>query len=350
MNIDLRTDYLGLELANPLVPSASPLSRKLDTAKALEDAGASALVMHSLFEEEIEADEHAFHDLAAFNDLGHGEADDYLPVHPDYTGRLDAYLEQLRRLKEALDIPVIASLNGVTDGGWLQHAQDLEQAGADALELNIYYVAADIDEPAAAVEQRYVDIVRHVRQAVSLPLCIKLGSQFTSPLHFIRQLAEAGADGVALFNRFYQPDLDLVSLDVVPTLHLSSPHESLLRMHWIAMLHGRLDISLAATGGIHDAPQVAKLLLAGADVTHLCATLLRNGPDYVHEIKRQLCHWMEDNEYASVRQLKGSVSQLHARNPAAFERANYLEVLERYEPPLVVRARLAEPDPNPDHC
>ena len=349
MSIDLRTDYLGLELANPLAPSASPLSRKLDTARALEDAGASALVMYSLFEEEIEAEERAFEELDAWA-ATHAEAGGYLPVHPDYRSRLDAYLEQLARLKSALDIPVVASLNGVTDSGWLEHSRDLQQAGADALELNIYYVAANIAESAAAVEQRYLDIVRHVKQEVSIPVCVKLGSQFTSPVHFIKQLELAGADGVALFNRFYQPDLELTSLDVTPTLTLSSPHEALLRMHWIGILHGRVDLTLAATGGIHEAPQVIKLLLAGADVTHLCATLLTHGPAQLGEIKRQLCRWMEDNEYESVRQFKGSVSQLHARDPSAFERANYLEVLERYEPPLAVRADLETPDESPDRC
>ncbi len=349
MSIDLRTDYLGLELANPLVPSASPLSRRLDMARALEDAGASALVMYSLFEEEVEAEMRAFEELDAWS-ANHAEAGDYLPVHPDYRGRLDAYLEQLQRLKSALDIPVVASLNGTSDGGWLQHAEDLQRAGADALELNVYYVAVDMEEPATAVERRYLDIVRHVKQAVSIPVCVKLGSQFTSPVHFIRALEQAGADGVALFNRFYQPDLNLVTLEVMPTLELSSPYESLLRMHWIAMLHGRVDLTLAATGGIHEVPQVIKLLLAGADVTHLCATLLQHGPSQLRQIKQQLCRWMEENEYASVRQLKGSVSQLHARDPGAFERANYLEVLERYQAPLAVRAQLDAVDEAPDHC
>ncbi len=324
MTIDLRTRYLGMELANPLVPSASPLTRALDTARALEDAGAPALVLHSLFAEELEED---------------GER------------RLEAYLDQLQRLRSALDIPLIASLNGAADGCWLERARDLQAAGADALELNIYCVAADIDTPCSTVEAHYLALVRHVRQTVvSLPLCIKIGPQFSALAHFVRQLQEAGADGVALFNRFYQPDLDLLSRRLVPTLQLSSPHESLLAMHWIAILHGRVDLSLAATGGIHDAPQVAKLLLAGADVTHLCATLLRNGPDYLAEIKRQLCHWMADNGHDSVHALKGSLSALHTQDPGAFERAHYVEVLERYEPPLVVRGRLAEADEQPDRC
>lgn len=329
--MDLSTNYLGLTLKNPLVPSASPLSKNTDTAKKLEDAGASALVMYSLFEEEIIEEEADYDFLLHGQSMGHGEADSYLPIPAIYKNCLDLYLEQIQKLKQQLDIPVIASLNGVTNSGWTTHARDLQSAGADALELNIYYIPVDINESSADVEQRYIDILKAVKEQVTIPVTCKLTSQFSSPGHFIRQLEAAGADGVALFNRFYQPDINLQSLKIDPKLTLSSPYEMLLRMHWIALVHGRTDLSLAATGGIHSSESVVKLLLAGADVTHLCSILIKQGPEVIGTILAGLERWLEDNQFQSVTQLKGSVSQGKATNPAAYERLNYLQILQGYK-------------------
>jgi len=328
--MDLTTDYLGLALKNPIVPSASPLSKNIDTAKRLEDAGASALVMYSLFEEEMIEEAENLDFLMEGQSLGTAEADSYLPVADCYKNCLDLYLEQLDKLKGALEIPVIASLNGVTNGGWIEHAKDIEEAGADALELNIYYIPTDITESGAEVENRYIDILKSVKQQVSIPVTCKLTSQFSSPGHLVKQLEIAGANGVSLFNRFYQPDINLQSLEIDPKLSLSSPYESLLRMHWIALIRGHTEMSLAATGGIHDVQSVVKLLLVGADVTHLCSVLLKQGPDVVKTIIDNLAQWMDENDYESVSQLKGSLSQGKAINPIAFERVNYLEVLQGY--------------------
>jgi len=329
---DLSTEYLGLRLANPLVPSASPLSRDLDTATRLRDAGAPALVMYSLFEEKIEQEEQQLARFLHQQGIGHGEADSFHPVPDDYHSYLDGYLEQLRRLK-ALDIPIIASLNGTTLGGWVEYGKLLEQAGADALELNVYYIAANLAESSHDVEQRYIDILRQLQQQVSLPVTMKLSSQFSSPLHFIQRLEEAGASGVALFNRFYLPDIDLETLKITPTLNLSSSREALLRVRWTALLHGRVNLSLAVTGGFHTAEDMLKALLAGADVTHLCSALLEQGPQHLAQVLEDMQHWLDEHEYESVRQLKGSLSQQHAIDPAAYERVNYISVLDNYTPP-----------------
>lgn len=326
--MDLQTEYLGLNLKNPIVPSASPLSKDVDTARKLEDAGASALVMYSLFEEEVIEEDETYDDLLAEQDFGFGEADSFLPLPDVYKNSLDLYLEQISRLKENLEIPVIASLNGVTNGGWIEHAKDLQQAGADALELNIYYIPTDITESGTAVEQRYIEILQAVKAQLSIPVTCKLSSQFSSPGHFIKQLEAAGADGVSLFNRFYQPDINLDTLKIDPSLTLSSPYESLLRMHWIALLRDHTQMSLSATGGIHDAQSIIKLLLVGADVTHLCSFLLKHGAGAIKYILQELEQWLEENEYESVQQLKGSVSKNKAINPIAYERLNYLEVLQ----------------------
>ena len=333
--VDLSTEYLGLKLANPLVPSASPLSRDLDTARRLEDAGASALVMYSLFEEAIHASEAAaarfFHEQA----IGFGEADSFLPVPaPEaYLSELDEYLEQVVSLKQALHIPVIASLNGITPGGWVHYGRQLQEAGADALELNVYYVASNTHESAAEVEGRYVELLYELKQHVSIPITMKLSSQFSSLGHFVRNLESAGARGVALFNRFYQPDIDLVTREVVPTLTLSSPYEALLRIHWVAALYGQVGLSLAVTGGMHSETDVLKALMAGADVTHLCSVLLKEGPEFLGSIRDDLIRWMEKHEYSSVKQLKGSVSRKHAIDPGAYDRANYVKVMDSHRSP-----------------
>jgi len=331
--VDLSTEYLGLKLANPLVPSASPLSRDLNTAKRLEDAGAAAIVMVSLFEEKIENE--AQHAARFFyqQGIGYAEADSFHPLPGQVKSYQDDYLEQLQRLKRALDIPVIASLNGTSLGGWIDYGKELQQAGADALELNAYNIAANPEESSSAVEQRYVDLLTELKHHVSLPITMKLSPQFSAPIHFARQLQAAGADGLALFNRFYQPDIDLESLNVVPKLELSTSAESLLRIRWVALLHSKVNLSLAVTGGFHTAEDVVKALLAGADVTHLCSTLLAHGPEYLETVLQGLAHWLEQHEYQSVAQMKGSVSQQHAIDPSAYERANYISVLDSYTSP-----------------
>lgn len=330
MNMDLRTRYLGLELKNPLVPSASPLSRSLDSARALEDAGASALVMYSLFEEEVNAQMQQ----AAFlqqQDVGYSEAESFLPLHAEPGSGLDAYLEQLRRLKEYLSIPVIASLNGVSLDGWVENGKLLAEAGADALELNAYYVAADTAISAAEIEQRYITLLSELRSVVSIPITVKLSPYFSSLGNFVTKLEAAGANGISLFNRFYQPDIDVNSLRVTPTLHLSHPGDNLLAMRWLGLLHGRGNLSMAATGGIHRAEDAIKMLLAGADVTHLCSALLLHGPKRLREILNGINQWLEESPYDSLEEIKGVLSQHHIKDPADYERASYVRMLDSYK-------------------
>ncbi len=334
--VDLTTDYLGLKLANPLVPSASPLSKDLDSARRLEDAGASALVMYSLFEEKIEAEEHQMDRFFYNQSIGHNESDSFHPMPENIQTYQEQYLEHLQQLKSALSIPVIASLNGTSLSGWVEYGKQLQQAGADALELNIYHLAANADENGDAVEQRYLDILQELKGQVSVPIVMKLSSQFSSPIHFAKRLEAAGADGIALFNRFYQPDIDLETLEVVPKLELSSSAEALLRIRWTALLYGRTKLSLAVTGGFHQTPDVLKALLAGADVVHLCSVLLKHGTSRLREILAEMEQWLAEHEYESVNQLKGSVSRQHAIDPSAYERANYVQVLDSYSSPAGV--------------
>lgn len=335
--IDLTTRYLGLALDHPLVPSASPLSRSLDSARRLEDAGAAALVMHSLFEEAVHHEQAMQARFLHHQAIGHAEADSFLPLPTRYLNEVDDYLETLQGLKRHLAIPIIASLNGMTPDGWVSHGRELAEAGADALELNVYYVPANLEESGTEVEARYLQLLRDLKASVDLPVTMKLSAQFSAPGHFIRQLEAAGADGVSLFNRFYQPDIDIETREVVPRLELSSSVESLLRIRWLAILHDRVGLSLAATGGFHGVEDVVKALMAGADVVHLCSALLRHGPDYLREVLAGLRHWLELHEYASVAQIKGCACQQRAIDPAAFERANYLDVLDSYTPAPGVR-------------
>ncbi|MEY6432943.1 dihydroorotate dehydrogenase-like protein [Thioalkalicoccus limnaeus] len=329
--MDLTTKYLGLTIKSPLVPSASPLSRNLDMAKELEDAGAGALIMWSLFEEAITAESETMVRFLHHQDIGSAEASaGFLPDYPDFSGAQEQYLEQLRRLKEALSIPVIASLNGVTPGGWIRHAKVLEQAGADALELNVYYVAGDIALSGAEVEERYLTLLRDLRSQIAIPINMKLSPTFSSVGHMVTRLAAAGADGVALFNRFYQPDINIENLRLQPSLHPSTSAEALLAMRWIALLYGRTGISLGATGGVHTAADAIKLLLAGADVVHLCSALLARGPGYVAHIQEGLEQWMQEQGFASVDDFRGRVSALSVPDPAQFERANYVNILDSY--------------------
>ena len=330
--IDLSTEYLGLKLKNPLVPSSSPLTGDLDSARELEDAGASALILPSLFEESILASEAAAARFLLEQDIGFSEAGSFLPVPDDsiYRSELDEYLEYIQALKGSLSIPVIASLNGISTEGWTRYGQQLQEAGADALELNVYYVAADIFESGAEVEARYLNVLRELKQHVTVPVTMKLSSQFSSVGHFVRSLQEAGAQGVSLFNRFYQPDIDLLTRDVVPTISLSSSYENLLRIHWVATLFGKVDLSLAVTGGVHSAEDALKALMAGADVTHLCSVLLQQGPQALAEIEQGMREWMTEHEYQSVQQLKGSVCRDRAIDPSAYDRANYVQVMHNH--------------------
>ncbi len=329
--IDLSTEYLGLKLANPLVPSSSPLTGELDSAKKLEDAGASALVLPSLFEETIEYEQKQLERFVNSQALGHYEAQSYQPVPEDYSSELDNHLERIQQYKSALDIPVIASLNGISTNGWIDSGKELQQAGADALELNVYYIAADPEKIGEEVENRYLQLLTDLRQHVSIPITMKLSSQFSSIANMVLKLQQAGAQGVSLFNRFYQPDIDLETLKIKPHLELSSSMESLLRIRWIAMIRGRVDLSIAATGGFHRSEDIVKALLVGADITHLCSVLLQQGPEHIAVLRQELDYWLEEHEYESVRQMKGSVSKSCAINPAALEHCNYMHVIKSYE-------------------
>lgn len=332
--MNLKTRYLGMTLKNPLVPSASPLARSLDTARALEDNGAAAIIMYSLFEEAVTAETETLARFLHHQETGFAEsAEGFLPDHHDFENGLERYLEQLRRLKEGLDIPVIASLNGVSLSGWIRHARELEQAGADAIELNVYYIAADLNQSSEQVEQRYLDLLKELRAQIRIPINMKISASFSSLGHFIKRLAEAGADGVSLFNRFYQPDIDIESLRLQPRLQPSTSADALLRMRWIALLYGRIpNLSLGATGGVHTPEDAIKLLLAGADVVHLCSVLLQKGPAYLSLILRGIEDWMEEQGFESIDDFRGRVSALSIPNPAEFERTNYIQVLDSYSP------------------
>ncbi len=330
--MDLTTRYLGMSLKNPLVPSASPLSKSVDMSKQLEDAGASALIMYSLFEEAVRAESESMERFMINQNTGFAEAGEgFMPDWHEFSTGLDQYLESLSKLKASLDIPVIASLNGVTPGGWIEHAKQLEQAGADALELNVYYIAADINQSGQQVEDRYVELLKQLKGQINIPVNMKLSSSFSSVGNMVRRLAGEGADGVALFNRFYQPDINVDTLRLQPSLHPSTSAEALLAMRWVAILYGRIEnLSIGATGGIHTAEDVIKLLLAGADVVHLCSVLLKKGAAEIQTLLTGLEQWMEDNGFESVSDMRGRMSALAIPDPAQFERANYVNILDSY--------------------
>jgi dihydroorotate dehydrogenase (fumarate) len=331
MATDLTTSYLSLRLHSPLVASASPLTGSVDSLRALEAAGVGAVVLPSLFEEQIAHESLQVHALLSTGMDSHPEAASYFPELDTYNTGPVGYVRHLQAAKAALTVPVIASINGSSPGGWLRYARMLQEAGADAIELNVYRVATNPDTSGRLVEEEVVETVAQVRDAVTVPLAVKLGPHFSSFAHLAVRLAEAGANGLVLFNRFYQPDIDLETLAVSPHLVLSTSDELRLPLRWIAILHGRIEkLSLAATTGIHSGRDVAKALLAGADVTMMASALLRNGPDHLGAVELELREWMERHELASVEQLKGSVSQEAVADPAAFERANYMRTLTTY--------------------
>jgi dihydroorotate dehydrogenase (fumarate) len=332
MRPDLRTTYLGLRLRNPIVASASPLTGNLDSLRTLEDEGVAAVVLPSLFEEQIEHEQIDLHELLEHQTHSFGEALTWFPELDDYNTGPDAYLEHLARAKELLSVPVIASLNGVSPGGWLHYARLCEEAGADALELNVYSVETSPTRSAAEVEERTLALVGQVRSAVSIPLAVKVAPFYSAFAHMASQLSEAGADGLVLFNRFLQPDIDLETLEVAPWLPLSTPVELRLPLRWIAILRGRVEIDLAGTTGVHDWEGALKLLLAGANAVMLASALLLRGPSVVSELLHGIETWMVEREYTSVEQLQGSLSQVSCPDPAAFERGNYMRALVSYAP------------------
>jgi dihydroorotate dehydrogenase (fumarate) len=334
MSVDLSTTYLGLSLYNPLVASAGPLTANLESLKRLQDAGISAAVLHSLFEEQIDHEESEIHKLYEHRTESFAESLDYFPEVGDYHIGTKDYLEHIEQAKQALTIPVIASLNGSSDGGWIRFAKQMQEAGADALELNIYFVPTDPNVSGAEVEDRYVDLVAKVNESVTIPLAVKLCSQFSSIPHLAKRLADSGVDGLVLFNRYLEPDIDLETLQIVPDLVLSSRHELRLPLRWIAILRDHIAASLAATSGAHFAEDVVKLLLAGADVVMMTSVLLTHGPEYVNSLRADLAHWLEENEYESVRQMKGSLSRANSADPGALERGNYMKALVSYSAEL----------------
>jgi len=329
--VDLSSTYLGMKLKNPLVASASPLSKKVSTIKKLEDQGISAVVMYSLFEEQIN---HTSRELDYFLNLGtesFAEALTYFPEMESYNVGPDSYLDLIRKAKDAVDIPIIGSLNGISSGGWVKYAKSIEQAGADALELNIYFVPTELETSSQQLEDAYVNLVSDISEQLSIPLAVKLSPYYTGLPNFMNRLVKAGANGLVLFNRFYQPDLDINEFEVVPSLVLSDSEDMRLPLRWIAILYGKLQASLALTSGVHSAQDVAKAVMAGADVAMMASELIAKGPARVNEILVELQAWMEGKEYASVEQMRGSMSQKAVAQPAAFERANYMKALNSFD-------------------
>jgi len=326
--IDLTTKYLGLKLRTPLVASASPLSQEIDNIRRLEDVGASAIVLYSLFEEQLRQDSAELNHNLSANTESFAEALSYLPEPTQFHLGPEGYLNHIRKAKQAVNIPIIASLNGSTVGGWTQYAKQMEQAGADAIECNIYSIPSDMNRSGAEIEQAYLDIAHAVKSAVKVPVAVKLSPFFSNMANMAKRFDEAGVDALVLFNRFYQPDIDLDELEIQPNVLLSTPQALRLPLTWIGILYGRIRANLAATSGVHGPEDVIKLLMVGADVTMLCSTLLRNGISHLRYIEEGLQGWMERHEYESVQQLKGSMSQLRCPDPSAFERAQYMKAVK----------------------
>ena len=328
--MDLTTTYLGLKLRSPLVVSASPLSEDVDNIKRMADAGAAAVVLYSIFEEQLRQDRLELHRHLENGTNSFAEALSYFPEPSEYRLGPEEYLKHIAAAKKTTGIPIIASLNGSSDGGWTSFAKQIQQAGADALELNIYYIPTSLDLTGTEVEMTYLDILKAVKANVTIPVAVKLSPFFSNMANMAKRLDEAGANGLVLFNRFYQPDIELESLEVKPNILLSTPMAMRLPLRWIALLYGQLNASLAATSGIHRASDALKMLMAGADVTMLCSTLLRHGIPQIAAIERDMIDWMDEREYESVEQLKGSLSQKNCAEPAAFERAQYMKALTGY--------------------
>jgi len=330
--MNLSTTYLGLKLAHPLMAGASPMVDDMGMVKRLEDAGASAIVMHSLFEEQITREEQGTIMDMELSANSSAEALSYFPQPDDFRLGPEKYLEQIRRIKDAVSVPVIASLNGTTPAGWLHYGKLMEEAGADALELNVYYIPTDAQESADQVEKRTLDIVRAVKAEVKIPVSVKLSPFFSALAHFAVELEGAGADGLVLFNRFFQPDINVEELVAEPSLQLSGPADLLLRLRWLAVLHGHVKGSLAVTGGVHDGIGALKAVMAGADAVQMVSALLIHGPDRLAQSRATLAEWLEEHEYESLAQARGSMSLVKSPNPQAFTRANYMRILNGWKP------------------
>ncbi len=328
--VDLTTTYMGLKLKNPVVPSASPLSASLDNIKRMEDAGAAAVTLHSLFEEQIEFEAESLAHFLEQGTYSFAEALTYFPPHHEYRREPDDYVEHIRRAKEAVEIPIIASLNGVSTGGWIDYARRFQEAGADAVELNVYFIPTNPHLMSYDVEDLYVKLLKEVKGHVTIPVAMKLSPYFSAMPHVASMLDAEGADALVLFNRFYQPDIDIETLEVTPNLQLSTPIEMRLPMRWIAILYGRVDCSMALTSGIHTSEDIIKAVMVGADVANVCSVLLKEGIGKIDQLLQGVTTWMEEHEYESVEQMKGSMSHRSCPEPAAFERANYMKVLNSY--------------------
>ncbi len=332
MGIDLSTTYLGMKLRTPLVPSASPLSEEIGNIKRMEDAGAAAVVLYSLFEEQLQLETYELNYHLTYGTESFPEALSYFPQPVEYHLGPEEYLNHIRKAKEAVGIPIIASLNGSSVGGWTSFATMMQEAGADALELNLYHIPTGMEMTGAEVEQQYIDVLQAVKAAVKIPVAVKLSAFFSNFANMARRFDVAGADGLVLFNRFYQPDIDLENLNVRPNVLLSMPQAMRLPLTWVGILYGRIKANLAATSGIHEAQDVIKMLMVGANVTMLCSSLLRRGVNHLSMVEKDLRDWMEVHEYQSVRQMQGSMSQKNCADPSAFERAQYMKALQSYKP------------------
>jgi dihydroorotate dehydrogenase (fumarate) len=330
MSVDLSTEYLGLKLKNPLVVAASSLTHNVDFLKEIEQNGAAAAVLPSLFEEQIEHDVDEMVKVHEFGTESFAEARTYFPEQEDYHSDPDEYLDLITAAKKAVSIPIIGSLNGTSKGGWIRYAKMLQDSGVDALELNVYFIATNLDMTSADVESQYLDLVAAVKQSVSIPLAVKIGPYFSSVGNMAKRLVEAGADGLVLFNRFLQPEINLQTMETLPRLPLSTPFELLLPLRWVAILHGRVKASLAVTSGIHDFEGMIKAVLAGADVGMIASVLYQKGFEQIGTMLNGMRDWMEKNEYVSVKQMKGSMSHENCPNPAAFERGNYMKALTNF--------------------
>lgn len=331
--VDISTNYLGLKLRSPLVVgAAAPLTEDIDNIKRIEDVGASAVVLHSLFEEQLLEERYALYHHLTYNSSNHPEASSYFPPQQMFHVDSEAYLNHIRRAKEMVDIPIIASLNSSTVGSWSNYARKVEQAGADGLELNVYYVPTDLAMTGEQVEQTYLDIVRSVTSSVNLPVAVKLSPYFSNMANMAKRLSDVGTDSLVLFNRFYQPDINLQTLEVETNLLLSTSREIALPMRWIAILYGTIPVDFAAASGIRNAHDVIKMILVGANVTMLVSVLLSHGVEQLQKIEKDLVEWLEVKEYDSITQLRGSLSQINCPNPSVFERVQYLKALQSYQP------------------